>query len=424
MEDQTIKLLCRMERERSLQKLIDLGFSLLGNPMFYQDVSMNIPYYTQCIEISNPFWQKHVVNGILSTESIMPHLGHDDMLPLFLKHRAPIVLDPNPYHGDNRDNMAYPMTTGNTFHGVLILASICREITEEDRMLFQLFSEIFCTKLQHNLSLGITGNTLTEQSLIRLLDGEELSPGYLEKRMKILNWHPLPYLHVATLFARENAGDSDALNHIIDRLALSSCNKLVRYRSCLVYIYSSNDENYDPEQENPELLQALSENNFCIAISRPFRELNQLRRHWEQSQQAHSIGQILFPAQTIYRFSDLAYYASVAAWADHHPIEDLLSESLLRVWAKDQQGAQLLSTLRAYLDCGNDVALCAQYLFVHKNTVRYRIQQCERLLGHSLDQGERLFQLQCGLRVIEYLTCSGQGHLLENFHTSPIPTIP
>ena len=54
---------------------------------------------------------------------------------------------------------------------------------------------------------------------------------------------------------------------------------------------------------------------------------------------------------------------------------------------------ELIATLRAYLACGMHVERTATKLFVHQNTVRYRLARFEELTGASLRETEVLFEL-------------------------------
>ena len=47
---------------------------------------------------------------------------------------------------------------------------------------------------------------------------------------------------------------------------------------------------------------------------------------------------------------------------------------------------RLRETVAAFLAHGASVELAAAELFVHKNTVRYRVARAEELLGHPLSQ--------------------------------------
>jgi purine catabolism regulator len=67
------------------------------------------------------------------------------------------------------------------------------------------------------------------------------------------------------------------------------------------------------------------------------------------------------------------------------PLRDLARDVLRPLYEFDAAHAgSLVATLRAYLDADGSVAAVAGRLIVHRNTVRYRLEQIERLTGRSL----------------------------------------
>lgn len=44
----------------------------------------------------------------------------------------------------------------------------------------------------------------------------------------------------------------------------------------------------------------------------------------------------------------------------------------------------------------------AEILFIHRNTVRYRINKCMELLGSDLEDGNEIFAFILSLRMLEY----------------------
>lgn len=84
---------------------------------------------------------------------------------------------------------------------------------------------------------------------------------------------------------------------------------------------------------------------------------------------------------------ELAYLAGV----DEAAMRALIVRELGPLAAPDAQSARLRETLHAYLRAWRSPEAAAKALGVHKNTVRYRIQRIEELLGHPIDQhGTRL----------------------------------
>jgi DNA-binding PucR family transcriptional regulator len=50
----------------------------------------------------------------------------------------------------------------------------------------------------------------------------------------------------------------------------------------------------------------------------------------------------------------------------------------------DRHNAELTSTLRSFLACDGSWSACASLMFVHVNTVRYRMSRVEALTGRDL----------------------------------------
>jgi purine catabolism regulator len=84
------------------------------------------------------------------------------------------------------------------------------------------------------------------------------------------------------------------------------------------------------------------------------------------------------------------------------PLRDLAEELLrpLRDFDAAHAGA-LVATLRAYLDADGSVAAVAGRLIVHRNTVRYRLEQIEKLTGRSLARTADRVQLWLALATTD-----------------------
>lgn len=67
--------------------------------------------------------------------------------------------------------------------------------------------------------------------------------------------------------------------------------------------------------------------------------------------------------------------------------------------ADAEHGSRLEATLRAYYACGASVSLTAQTLFLHRNSVRYRLDRVRALLGADIDHPEVSATLLMALAV-------------------------
>ncbi|CAI8849362.1 Purine catabolism regulatory protein [Bacillus licheniformis] len=64
---------------------------------------------------------------------------------------------------------------------------------------------------------------------------------------------------------------------------------------------------------------------------------------------------------------------------------------------KDDPG--LLQTLSVYLETHCQISETAKRLYIHRNTVIYRLEKCEELLGKSLKDADTTLRLRLALRI-------------------------
>ncbi|MDO4621422.1 MAG: PucR family transcriptional regulator ligand-binding domain-containing protein [Eubacteriales bacterium] len=68
----------------------------------------------------------------------------------------------------------------------------------------------------------------------------------------------------------------------------------------------------------------------------------------------------------------------------------------------EEDQKELLETLRVYLYCGENKKNVAAQLFVHVNTLNYRINKLERMLGQDLSDPQTRFTLELAIRINDY----------------------
>ena len=84
----------------------------------------------------------------------------------------------------------------------------------------------------------------------------------------------------------------------------------------------------------------------------------------------------------------------------------LVRRELRGIDGMDAGTVQLRRTLRSYLAADRNHEVAARELGVHKNTVRYRVQRAEDLLGHPIGRSRLKLEL-----ALEYLHAHGEGVL-------------
>ncbi len=147
--------------------------------------------------------------------------------------------------------------------------------------------------------------------------------------------------------------------------------------------------------------------SFSLGISRVVPGAADLPRAYEQARTAVRIGRRLQGPGARSTFDRLGAYRLLALIPDsselHGYVEDVLGDL-----ARDAPGsADLRRTLEVLLDANGNVAEAARRLHFHYNTLRYRIEKLERLVGPFTTNPALRLDLSLALRVRQLRTPAG-----------------
>ena len=114
------------------------------------------------------------------------------------------------------------------------------------------------------------------------------------------------------------------------------------------------------------------------------------------------MGRRLFGPDSITAFKDLGLYRLLLGLQSLPELRSFQDEVLSTLRQKDRSGA-LLKTLRSYLSTNGSPTDAAQALHLHRNTVLYRLDRIEDLLGVDLRDSEVRLTLHLALKILNVL---------------------
>jgi DNA-binding PucR family transcriptional regulator len=163
----------------------------------------------------------------------------------------------------------------------------------------------------------------------------------------------------------------------------------------------------------PGLEEFLERWGLIAGVSRQMNGLEQLQDRYLQAQAVLEKGRLLERRHRCYRFDSLSSYLLFDR-IEERELAKYCHEQIQQLWNYDQaHGSELCPTLQVYLEQAKSLAKTSEILYIHRNTVRYRINRCMELLGNRLEDGNEIFAYILSLRILEYETkicrTAGQG---------------
>jgi purine catabolism regulator len=139
--------------------------------------------------------------------------------------------------------------------------------------------------------------------------------------------------------------------------------------------------------------------SFSLGVSRLARVPSELPRAYEQARTAVRIGRRLQGPGARATFDQLGAYRLLALVPDSAELRDYVADVLGELGRDTTEAADLRHTLEVLIDTNGNVAETARRLHFHYNTLRYRIEKLERIVGPFTTNAALRLDLSLALRV-------------------------
>lgn len=171
------------------------------------------------------------------------------------------------------------------------------------------------------------------------------------------------------------------------------------YDDCLIVFGHSNIK--IPSQDIwCDILNHVQKYDICIGASMVFEDIALSHDHQRQCKEALHIGKLLDKGNSFFNFSDyvLPIIISHATLDDKSGI--YLHPAIQKLKAYDNiYGTEYLLTLNSYIKNLRDSNLAAKELFIHRNTLLYRVNKIEEITRVDLSESNSFAWLLCSMYI-------------------------
>lgn len=139
---------------------------------------------------------------------------------------------------------------------------------------------------------------------------------------------------------------------------------------------------------------------MSVGIGRTAPDVASLQKSYQEARLAADVARRVWGGNCAVHFDDLGAYRLLARIHDRQELRAFHRDTVGKLVEYDRHhGTELVQTLEAFLACNGSLQNTAGQLYIHYNTLRYRLERIERILGVGLDSAEVRFNLQLGLKV-------------------------
>lgn len=136
---------------------------------------------------------------------------------------------------------------------------------------------------------------------------------------------------------------------------------------------------------------------LLCGIGTPAGDLSEWRVSFRQAGQALELARRFKERKTLY-FPDLSVYRLLIQ-IEHSPELVTFQEETLGPLLANEGGRELIRTLEAYFEHNGNLSQTAEALYIHRNTLIYRMERIANITGLDLDNPETRLAVQLALHI-------------------------
>jgi len=386
------------------QYLVDLSENYIEHPMIIFDPSFNVLAYTKHIRSSYHFFNETVKRGY-SPPDVIKSLEKTNLFEQLYIKSDPIVQ--RAAGSDKLTNIYLKIAHKNT---ILAYASIfCGDKEPEQGYIdiIKCFFENLSLYFRQSFYAQKSGNYMYESFLQDLLDSKDISLSKIENQLSYVNGLPLRS-HFRLIKLAFTSAEGIPLAFIAREIRNNISNARPFIFNGELYVlreFVKFEKSVKPltKEELSCLEQILNPYDYSIGISGIFLEITQIKTARLQCEASLKLGAITGESR-VFEYEKCAAYHLIDLASKEYPVSASLSHRYIKLREFDSANqTDYCSLLKAYLRNERNTTHTARDLFLHRNTIIYRVQKIQELLKCDLDDFDTRMELQHSFFIQEYL---------------------
>ncbi len=323
--------------------------------------------------------------------------------------------------GREQPLVAVRIDVNGSLHGFLVILETHRVLDTQDFMAMETASTIIALEFLKQEIVYQTEKQIRVELLEDLISGNFRSEGDVIRRAGYLNFNLASQtaVFVISIDGLNKKGHNASLEHQLkDKLVQfiyqffqNSGGAMLLVKSDhltgLVRVISGNA--MMPLRRRLEELQTKTLTKWpglklSIGVGRKAETVHQIKKSYEEASDALRIARFMHEYNDITFFEDLGSYSFLFELGDSLAMRNFFERTLGQILVYDRQNnGELFKTLVCYFKNDCNLRITAEQLYIHKNTVLYRIRKVEEISGLSMANTEHRFNLHLSLKLSQVL---------------------
>ncbi|MGI6077207.1 MAG: PucR family transcriptional regulator [Fastidiosipilaceae bacterium] len=386
------------EGDRTFDELVQNCSDLLQNPIIVIDLSFYVISYSDIDKITDEYWHLNCKQKFCTPEFIVQFTHLPDVVKS-LDHRDSFQVN-CPYSVYNK--VLGKIYQDNEHVGYVVM--VCCQ-TPEDSLSEEAVAAVarmFGLRWNDSVQTTVSQLPLKEKILSGMIRGDYGSHNELTTSTQALGFQMPKEFHIVAIDIK-NIGDANAILDLIPKFIegyFSEYNYLWYQDYFLAFVPIAHIESLvdaiDAKYQNFN-----KKNQIPIGISQPMNTPAECPVGYKEAIDALELGLDIYTSTKIFYYANVKFYKLLL---HIDPAEGMMQFSdplIVKLSDYDRENdAQLSKTFYYYLLYNRSLQQTAKTLFIHRNTVSFRINKVEQILDINLNNDSLCQRILLSMKIV------------------------
>ncbi len=374
--------------------LVEKTAKFLGRSIVIIDLGFHVIDYSRKIKVTDALWTENVKRGYCTYEFIK---AINEMLP---NERLPKTSESFFITCPVSDEIKLCSLLFYKKHhiGYIILLDNKKGIQPYHQQFLPRISKKLAKALRYHEEYSDLFLSASSEILTNLLNGSPIDEGETTLLSKTLQ---LPASLKMYLF-RGRFNTLHDVNYLRNQLHdFEQPLHVFVYHTYIVCFIRIEDEDALWEKMHTSTLY---EQIYDAANSNVFHYIDEIPRQYRLARNSFALAAKLGHKERFHAWKNYEFYQILNECPNRDAFLDYVHPAINILTRYDEEkDGQLLTTLKSYIDCGLSSKDTAAALFVHRNTLTYRLKKITELTGVDLENISEVMRLDRSMKILEFL---------------------
>jgi len=391
-------------QEQDFQTIVNICRPVFGkNLILLWDNSYNILAYTQDAKVEQSKLEDVIARGYF-TKEITDDLAKMNYMKNSLQYSRPTFIAPPNY-------MNYPFILKTFVAAQRVQYSICiyfsgSQHTQGYEDLFSCFVERLESYILNHLDSHHMRTSRVDRCVADLIENQERGTEYLEDRASILGLKVSGAYRLCRISFQNYSRDQAQYMKMRIKETIGKGVSAI-YEETVILLCDMEARSFLSREELEEryrkMCALLPICDAYAAFSSTFFSLSDVGIAFKQATVARQYGRQLDPDSRCYYYRKYYIYHMIDWYSQQFPMEKMYVQKLpLLMGAKSYKGSNFY-LLWVYLTHERNISETAKLLYMHRNSVIYRISRIQETLGVNLDDPDVRLRLMISFKILELM---------------------